>query len=187
MSDLSIMTIYWISFQLIVITHDDDLISSLGRAVNDQNFYYKVSRNDRMLSVVKKYKVDDLWELWTPAPGAETVILWRVFHPEILCVKQIGKYNVESNSFSALDVKFSKEASRWRIVVLRLFWYADAGSKWLKRFPFVFNRRLWECLYQMLRNLRKRIRASFDILILINSFFAKTPCNGLTAEPCILR
>ena len=48
------------NFQLIVITHDDDLISSLGRAVNDQNFYYKVSRNDRMLSVVKKYKVDDL-------------------------------------------------------------------------------------------------------------------------------
>ena len=46
--------------QLIVITHDDDLISSLGRAVNDQNFYYKVSRNDRMLSVIKKYKVDDL-------------------------------------------------------------------------------------------------------------------------------
>ena len=48
------------NFQLIVITHDDDLISSLGRAVNDQNFYYKVSRNDRMLSVIKKYKVDDL-------------------------------------------------------------------------------------------------------------------------------
>ena len=48
------------NFQLIVITHDDDLISSLGRAVNDQNFYYKVSRNDRILSVIKKYKVDDL-------------------------------------------------------------------------------------------------------------------------------
>ncbi len=48
------------NFQLIVITHDDDLISCLGRSVRDQRYYYKVSRDHRGLSQILRYKVDDL-------------------------------------------------------------------------------------------------------------------------------
>lgn len=48
------------NFQLIIITHDEDLIQMLGRQVEDQERYYKVFRNDRGLSAIQRRKVENL-------------------------------------------------------------------------------------------------------------------------------
>lgn len=41
--------------QLIVITHDDDLIDLLGRKVQDMEHYFKIFRNNRGLSQIRKH------------------------------------------------------------------------------------------------------------------------------------
>jgi len=46
-------------FQLLVITHDEDLIHSLGRHVAEQKYYYRVTRNERGLSQIRRYNIDE--------------------------------------------------------------------------------------------------------------------------------
>ena len=48
------------NFQLVVITHDEDFIDRLGNKVSDTQYFYRISRNERGLSTIKKTQIQNL-------------------------------------------------------------------------------------------------------------------------------